>query len=469
MKKDTVLFGKYKLLKRIGSGRTGTVWQAYHLGLEEYRAVKIVAKSQGDYETFRREALVLKELRHPGIPLVYDLEEDEHNFYLIEEYLEGYSLYARVTERGTLLKEEAVRYGLQLCSLVDYMHSAWKEPILHLDIQPKNLILTKDTIRLIDFEHAAGAETAGNLRQRYGTIGCAAPEQYTTDRLLDQRTDVYAIGAVLRFMLRGSLSEGEGQSEDPDGLEGIIERCMEPDMEKRYASAGEAAGALERLYAGKKLMDHVFDAAPSHNIILTGTRPGAGTTHLAFSLCRYLDGRGYKVLYEECSPSRAVLTLALAERLRPDSRGIYRIRGCFMKPWYGPAVKLPGPEGFQIIIRDFGTGWQEAGRELKSCPGVLIAAACISPWEQGQPEDMLEELSGDFKGAVLALRHMTRKRFAGFGGIRGLEGEFKTWLLRERIPVLGIPDYEDPFHPGREGRGFLKALWEEVEGRQKRK
>ena len=87
-------FGKYRLCRELGNGRSGTVYLAYHVELEEYRAVKVVPKSLADYDTFRKEALFLKTLRHPGIPIVYDVEEDTGYSYLIEEYLEGESLYA---------------------------------------------------------------------------------------------------------------------------------------------------------------------------------------------------------------------------------------------------------------------------------------------------------------------------------------------------------------------------------------
>ena len=86
----------------MGNGRSGTVYLAYHIELEEYRAVKIVPKSIADYDTFRKEALFLKTLRHPGIPIVYDVEEDTGYSYLIEEYLEGESLYALVKRMGSL-------------------------------------------------------------------------------------------------------------------------------------------------------------------------------------------------------------------------------------------------------------------------------------------------------------------------------------------------------------------------------
>ena len=76
------------MCRELGNGRSGTVYLAYHVELEEYRAVKVVPKSLADYDTFRKEALFLKTLRHPGIPIVYDVEEDTGYRYLIEEYLE---------------------------------------------------------------------------------------------------------------------------------------------------------------------------------------------------------------------------------------------------------------------------------------------------------------------------------------------------------------------------------------------
>ena len=107
---EKILFGKYRLLHKLGTGRTGTVWLALHLGLEEYRAIKCVPRTCADYETFRREALILKELQHPGIPMIYDLEEDPEYFYLIEEYLQGYSLYTLIKCQGTLKQADSVRY-----------------------------------------------------------------------------------------------------------------------------------------------------------------------------------------------------------------------------------------------------------------------------------------------------------------------------------------------------------------------
>ncbi len=124
------------MCRELGNGRSGTVYLAYHVELEEYRAVKVVPKSLADYDTFRKEALFLKTLRHPGIPIVYDVEEDTGYSYLIEEYLEGESLYALVKRLGSLSVKAAADLGIQICRIIQFMNSA-ENPILYLDLQPK--------------------------------------------------------------------------------------------------------------------------------------------------------------------------------------------------------------------------------------------------------------------------------------------------------------------------------------------
>ena len=162
------------MCRELGNGRSGTVYLAYHVELEEYRAVKVVPKSLADYDTFRKEALFLKTLRHLGIPIVYDVEEDTGYSYLIEEYLEGESLYALVKRMGSLSVKAAADLGIQICRIIQFMNSA-ENPILYLDLQPKNLLVCNGDLRLTDFDHAQYASDAAAFGERYGTIGFAAP------------------------------------------------------------------------------------------------------------------------------------------------------------------------------------------------------------------------------------------------------------------------------------------------------
>ena len=86
---------------------------------------------------------------------MYDLEEDSSCSYLIEEYLEGDSLYTLVKSRGHLNQETVLRIGVQICDLVHYLHSAGSTPVLYLDLQPRNLLFCHGHVKLLDFDHAA--------------------------------------------------------------------------------------------------------------------------------------------------------------------------------------------------------------------------------------------------------------------------------------------------------------------------
>ena len=438
----------------LGCGRSGTVFLAKHMELDEYRAIKRVPKTFVDYELFRKEALILKGIRDQGIPIVYDLAEDDQYSYLIEEYLEGDSLYALVSESGHCSSAMTIRYGIQICHLVHIMHSTMPTPVLYLDLQPKNLLLYHNTIKLIDFDHAGEADSASLQKERYGTAGCAAPELYTTDQSLDQRTDIYAIGAVLHFMLYGTLNAGAGtdcRAEVSKPLQNVIRKCMEPDREKRYASAKELEQALEgSVWSGRMVSAHK-KAVSSLNIVITGSTPGAGVTHLAFGLCTILTKMGIKVLYEEKNQTGALRRMAEKEGVtRMDHFGIYHIRGCQMKPWYGPAIRLEEKTDVQVIIKDFGTDWEDAARELKEEKHFLAAVISENLWEYGNAKRMLEimKISGNNKEIPVFFiwRHRHRKKGAD--------------MTLGCSPVLFCtPEYADPFHPGPEGAGFLTSLF----------
>lgn len=368
-----VLFGKYRLCRKLGAGRSGTVYLAYHMELEEYRAVKVVPKTMADYETFKKEALFLKTLRHPGIPLVYDVEEDLLNSYLIEEYLEGESLYALVKRLGSLSIKTAMDIGIQVCRLIQFMNTA-DNPILYLDLQPKNLLVCNGIVRLIDFDHAQYAEDVLTFGERYGTIGFAAPEQYLGEAL-DCRTDVYAIGALLFFMCRGEVpgkDDSLGMSGETWEIDRIIRGCMAAKKEERYRNAGELEHALCEQREGIS-KEHAIE---SLNLIFAGAKRGIGTTHAAFGMSGFFTRNGYPALYQEEHDTDAVRILAKNTKAKADSAGIYRIGSVRIRPYYGKTVKIPN-QYYPVVIKDIGTSWQGKS-ELPE--GDFYVLVCGGKW-----------------------------------------------------------------------------------------
>ena len=173
----------------------------------------MVPKTLRGYESFLTEALLLKTLHHPGVPVVYDVEEDQFYSYLIEEYLEGESLHELIRHLGSLPEETTLEFSIQLCLIIHFMNSM-KTPILFLDLQPDNLLVYDGRIRLIDFDHACFCDEVNKNGDRYGTSGFAAPEQYQGEPP-DVRTDLYSTGALMYYMLKGRSPGRDPDLTDP--------------------------------------------------------------------------------------------------------------------------------------------------------------------------------------------------------------------------------------------------------------
>lgn len=389
---STILFGKYQIYRAIGGGRSSTVFLAEHLGLGEFRAIKRVPKGDGG---FFRETAALKELKHPGIPIIYDLEEDSNYYYLIEEYLEGESLFALVNRQGSLTGTKIVSYGTELCQIIEYLHSFKPNPILYLDLQPHNILICKGTLKLIDFDQAVSAARAAMPERRYGTPGFAAPEQYT-DEPVDVRTDIFAIGALLYYMWKGRRpgvfgnaafwdgpSEGKSErsgkaaeTEWEERLEAITGRCMNRDREARYGDVGQVLTDLMKLKQGvfkEKQMSLL-------RIAVTCSSHGMGATHVSLSVSSYLTKKGISNLYQENNDSGAVSSMAGYLDKSPDQYGIFHIGNWELKPRYGSRVRLEQPE-YDAVVGDFGTELQSVSEE--ECD-LLILVCGGKWWELGK-------------------------------------------------------------------------------------
>lgn len=437
--KGTVLFGKYQIIRILGKGRSGTVYLARHLELEEYRAVKEVPKSRACYEQFKKEALLLKRLRHPGIPIVYDLQEEEDFSYLIEEFLEGDSFYDLMKRKGHLNQDAVIRYGIQICDLVHYLHSAEEIPILYLDLQPRNLLLCHEQVKLLDFDHAATWTEANHSRERYGTPGYCAPEQQK-DEELGVYTDIYQIGAFLKYLLTGHAQENSAKRLTGE-LGKIIYKCLRSDKQERYQSVIEIQQELEDMYSKADVLQK--HQSTSLIIAFAGSRPGAGTTHLAIGLCAYLNQNNYQCLYEEWNPSNDVRAMAEYLHKEADSYGICSVFGLTMKPYYGKAVRLLTC-GYPVIVQDYGLDWK-AAKESRSAMLFLVTGG--KWWDQKAGAEAAFCLEKEFTDMVLIYNHT-------------LPGVIKE--LPENLCCLRAPQFSDPFKPDEQTNSFYAMLVKDI-------
>ncbi|NLL80262.1 MAG: serine/threonine protein kinase [Clostridiales bacterium] len=294
-----VLAGKYLILRELARGGCGSVWLAEDLHLPKRWAVKEIKKEREDQGMeLKREAMLLGGRSHPALPVVVDFLDTEHFGYLVMEYVEGVTLAEAVRQRGVFSEEECLNLLCQLAEILRYLHEL-RPPVCYLDLKPANVLLTEEgRVVLVDFGAAMENEGAACRRGPcYGTYGYAPPEQcgeLGMEAVCDQRSDVYALGMTIFFLLTG-----KDPGLPPFGLKScigwesmagrefvrILKTCVEWLPEKRFQSMREVLVAAEGCMAEKRSAG-VFQKR--------GGRIGR-------ILCRVLPGKRRFVLRQEKS------------------------------------------------------------------------------------------------------------------------------------------------------------------------
>jgi eukaryotic-like serine/threonine-protein kinase len=268
----------YRVTARIGAGGMGEVYQARDERLERDVALKVLpAKSLDDAaarKRFRKEALALSKLNHPGIATIYDFDSVDGVDFLAMEFVVGETLAQKITG-AALPEKEVLALGAQITDALD---EAQEHGIVHRDLKPGNIMVTaKGRVKVLDFglarllQHAAapGApETLSETQRASGTLPYMAPEQLRGESL-DPRSDIFSLGAVLYEMSTGQRPFPETvparltetiQHHAPvvpralnprlsPELERIILKCLEKSPDLRYQSAKELSVDLRRLGA----------------------------------------------------------------------------------------------------------------------------------------------------------------------------------------------------------------------------
>jgi serine/threonine protein kinase len=214
-----VLRGKYRILRRLGSGGWGAVFEAEHLLLQRTVAIKLlhpnIAAEQRYVDRFRREAVTVSRIGHPGIVEVIDFDRtDEGVDFIVLELLRGESLGKRLESNRVLPYAQALDFYEQIA---DALRAAHRAGIVHRDLKPDNVFVCKrpdgtEFIKLLDFgvakvtpQNTEGSVSITHTGALLGTPVYMSPEQVRSDRSLDHRTDIYSLGVLIYESLAGVL------------------------------------------------------------------------------------------------------------------------------------------------------------------------------------------------------------------------------------------------------------------------
>lgn len=255
MRKNKEKIGKYTIVRQIGHGGEGCVYLARDADLKREVAVKQVGRRKE--ENVIHEAGILRQLRHPMLPVVYDLLWDEA-WYMVMEYISGVTMQEYVEKNKYVGEKQARIWADQLLDILCYLHTR-KPSVIYRDLKPQNVMVCLDgNLRLIDFG-AAYCRNFGRHENRMAvTLGYGAPEQLGRkgkETYADERSDIYAFGKLLYYMVTGAdpakppytvLTIQDYHPLLTKSLERVIRRCIKENPSERYQMIAEVRRDINR-------------------------------------------------------------------------------------------------------------------------------------------------------------------------------------------------------------------------------
>jgi serine/threonine protein kinase len=268
--------GPYEIVALLGAGRMGEVYRARDTRLDRTVAVKILRRHLSDnprfLERFEREAQAIASLSHPYICTLYDVGHQNGIDYLVMAYLEGQALADRLRQ-GPLPLDQVLQYAIEIGGALEAAH---RRGVIHRDLKPGNIMLTKSGAKVLDFglakvrtvEAAAGMNQPPNTLSEegviLGTLQYMAPEQLVGNEA-DARTDIFAFGVVLYEMATGKKAfEGDSrasvmaaimsahpqpisklEAKSPAALDRVVKACLAKDPDERWQTAKDLKRQLQ--------------------------------------------------------------------------------------------------------------------------------------------------------------------------------------------------------------------------------
>jgi len=268
LRKGMFLADRYEIIEQIGTGGMSDVYKALCHKLNRYVAIKVMKSEFSEDKTFvskfRAEAQSVAGLTHPNVVNVYDVGDENGVYYIVMELVEGITLKKYIEKRGKIPFKEAVSIAIQVANGMDAAH---KHHVVHRDIKPQNIIISKEgKVKVTDFGIAKAASSSTiNSSSTMGSVHYISPEQ-ARGGYSDARSDIYSLGITLYEMLTGTVPfDGDSSvavavqhiqdeipapstlsSDIPLSINNIVLKCTQKKPDRRYQTAADLIVDLKK-------------------------------------------------------------------------------------------------------------------------------------------------------------------------------------------------------------------------------
>ena len=267
IREGAILGGRYEVMGRIGIGGMADVYKAADRVLNRYVAIKVLKREFREDENFVKkfwsEAQSAAGLQHPNIVNIYDVAEDRGLYYIVMELVEGITLKDYIQKKGKLTPKEVIGIALQVCAGLESAHS---NGIIHRDVKPQNIIISKEgKVKVTDFGIAKATSSNTISTNVMGSVHYTSPEQ-ARGGFSDAKSDIYSLGITMYEMITGILpfvgdstvsialkhlqedivQPSEYVVDLPYSLEQIVLKCTQKSADRRYATVSQLVRDLKR-------------------------------------------------------------------------------------------------------------------------------------------------------------------------------------------------------------------------------